>query len=88
MCESSDEHEQSQTTLSTRPRYARLGAHQGAAIGVCIFLSASDLRELNIDPDSQETIEYQIREFGANRVVEISGADSTVGDTLTPSTTD
>lgn len=83
-----DENKSSHGTLSTQPRYARLGTHQETTIGVCIFLSASDLYELNIDPDSLEAIEYRIREFGPNRVVSISGADPAQVDTLTPSTTD
>lgn len=83
-----DENKSSHGTLSTQPRYARLGTHQENPVGACIFLSTSDLYELNIDPDSLKAIEYRIREFGTNRVVSISAADPAQVDTLAPSTTD
>lgn len=63
-----------ESSLSTQPRHARLGSYEGMNIGVCIFLSTSDLRSLNVDPDSQEEIEYQISECGTSKVVEIVGA--------------
>jgi hypothetical protein len=74
-------------TISTNSRYARLDTYQGNEIGVCIFLSASDLYELNIELDNYEMVEYQIRHLESKRVVGISGADPATVDTLTPSTT-
>jgi len=88
MREPSDEREHPQSTLSTQPRYARLGTHQENPVGVCIFLSKPDLYGLNIDPDNRTVVEYRIRELGTDRVVSISAADPAQADTLTPSTTD
>ena len=88
MREPSDEREHPQNTLRDQPRYARLGAPQENPVGVCIFLSKSDLYELNIDPDDRKAVEYRIRELGTDRVVSISVADPAQADTPTPSTTD
>ncbi|GAB7092529.1 hypothetical protein JCM18237_28000 [Halorubrum luteum] len=76
------------SSLSAQPRYARLESYDGANIGVCIFLSVSDLQSLNIDTDARRAIAYQIREYGSTRVVEISGADPEELDMSTSSITD
>lgn len=74
--------------LCTQPRHARIGSHQETSLGVCIFLSAVDLRELGVDLNGNDVIEYQINEVGNDRVLEISGTDSARSDTHPTATTD
>lgn len=75
-------------TLSTQSRYARIGECQETKLGVCIFLSNIDLRELGIELNKHELIKYQINEIGNDRVLEISGADSERAEMQTVAITD
>ena len=85
MCESRDEPDH---TCRTSPRQAKLGQYRGTAVGVCIFLSVSDLHNLNINPDIHQAVEYKVRDFGPSRGVEVSGTNPTEVNALPDSTDD
>jgi hypothetical protein len=50
--------------LVTKPRSARVAAYNGKQVGVCIFLTVSELRELgiNLSQIDTEIVEYAIDE--------------------------
>lgn len=73
---------------SGRSRRIQIATHDGKKIGVCIFLSTSELRKLGIDPENNRLIEYQISEFDTQCALLISPANSESTEASTSTTTD
>lgn len=47
------------STIAT-PRTATISRDDTRSIGVCIFLTVAELRELGVDPAQADAIEYQL----------------------------
>lgn len=69
-------------------RQARIGTHNQTKLGVCIFLSTPELRQLGIDPEKTELVEYQITEFDGKCAITISSVSPTSTEASPPTTTD
>lgn len=47
-------------SLTDNPRVARIGEKDGNPIGVCIHLTSTDLRQLDVDPNDADEVTYSI----------------------------
>lgn len=76
----------SSPTESNSSRIAAIARHNGQEIGVCIFLSAAQLRDLDIDPSRADAVAYDLVRINGGRAVSIQEvADSQLSDTPTSS---
>ena len=79
---------QAGSVSSGRSRRIQIATHDGKKIGVCIFLSTTELRKLGIDPEDNKLIEYQISEFDTECALLISPVNPAPAEGSTPTTTD
>ena len=63
---------QASSVSNRHSRRIQIATHDGEKIGVCIFLSASELRKLGVDPEHNDLIKYQISEFDTECALLIS----------------
>lgn len=47
-------------SLTDNPRVAKVGEKDGNPVGVCIHLTSTDLRQLDIDPNDADEVTYSI----------------------------
>ena len=52
-------------------RSARIGTHGGEYVGVCLFVSAVDLQELNIELDEIDRVQYQIADVHGDKYISL-----------------
>lgn len=79
---------QSNDSLSSQSRQARVNEFNGTKIGICIFLSYNDLTELNVDPHSGRKLEYRIIDQAGQRFLSVLEADSNPSSSETNAITD
>lgn len=70
----------------TTPRTATISQDDSGSIGVCIFLTAAELRELGVDPTQADTIEYHLVQANGQSLLSITEAsipsEATVRDSI------
>lgn len=59
------------------PRTAEVSSTDERLLGVCIFLTAAELRELGVDPEQTDAIEYRIVKTDSQSTVEVTEASET-----------
>jgi len=74
---------QKDSKLIANPRTATISQNESGPIGVCIFLTAAELFEFNVDPGQAESIEYKlVRVDGETRLKIVDSAIACAKDSI------
>lgn len=74
-------------TVAT-PRTATISRDDTRSIGVCIFLTAAELRELGVDPAQSDAIEYRLVQTNGEPTLSITESSGSPGTTVRDSIAD
>jgi len=78
--------------INSRPispsRTVAIARYEKEKIGVCIYLSADQLRDLGIEPAETEMISYQVVQFDESCMLTFQSVSETTSPEATVSTTD